>query len=141
MTSPGQESGERDLTTPPVAPELRRSREDRVFGGVCGGLGRYLGVDPIWLRLAFVVMVLGGGAGLIVYLAALIIIPAAPEGAREYRRAPRRELDATLLLGGGLIVVGVIALAARLIPWLDDFVWPMVLIALGAGLIWRSLDR
>lgn len=55
---------------------LVRSRSDRMLGGVCGGLGRTLGVDPAVLRIGLVVLtVLGAGAGAIIYLAAWILAP------------------------------------------------------------------
>lgn len=49
---------------------LRRSRDDRVIGGVCGGLGRYLGVDPVLLRIAMVILAIAGGGGILIYLVA-----------------------------------------------------------------------
>jgi phage shock protein C len=55
---------------------LRRSTDDKVLGGVCGGIARYLGVDAVLIRLLAVVLtILGGGAGLIAYLIAWIVIP------------------------------------------------------------------
>lgn len=54
---------------------LRRSRDDKVLAGVCGGLGKYLGVDPVWLRIAFVALALGGGSGLLLYFIAVLAIP------------------------------------------------------------------
>ena len=53
---------------------LRRST-DRVIGGVCSGLGRYLGVDPVLLRIAFVLLALAGGGGIVLYIVAWILIP------------------------------------------------------------------
>ncbi len=47
---------------------LRRSRDDRVIAGVCGGLGRYLGIDPVVVRLAALVLVVAGGTGVLLYL-------------------------------------------------------------------------
>ena len=38
---------------------LRRSKAERVIAGVCGGLGRYFGVDPVWFRLAFIILAIG----------------------------------------------------------------------------------
>lgn len=64
---------------PPGPRRLYRSRTDRVLGGVCGGLGRYFRVDPIILRIAFVVLLVFGGVSLIVYLAALLFVPNEPE--------------------------------------------------------------
>ena len=60
---------------------LRRSRSDRMIAGVCGGIGEYLGVDPPVIRLAFVGLTLLGGAGVVVYVAAIFVVPREPEGA------------------------------------------------------------
>jgi phage shock protein PspC (stress-responsive transcriptional regulator) len=54
---------------------LRRSYRDRMLAGVAGGLARYFGVDATLVRIAFVVLTLFGGAGIPVYLAALLLIP------------------------------------------------------------------
>jgi len=59
---------------------LRRTRDDRVIGGVCGGLGRYLGVDPVLMRIAFVILAFAGGGGILVYLIAWVLIPAERPG-------------------------------------------------------------
>jgi phage shock protein C len=55
--------------------KLYRSRSDRMIAGVCGGLGEYLNVDPVWLRLFFVLLLFATGAGLWAYLILWIIIP------------------------------------------------------------------
>ncbi|PKQ16859.1 MAG: hypothetical protein CVT67_03610 [Actinobacteria bacterium HGW-Actinobacteria-7] len=59
---------------------LYRSRTDRMVGGVIGGLGTYLGVDPTWLRIAFAVIVVisGVGPGIVGYIIAMIVIPEEP---------------------------------------------------------------
>lgn len=58
---------------------LRRSRSNRVIGGVCGGLGAFFGIDVVWFRIAFLIAVLPGGVpGILAYLVCWIIIP--PEG-------------------------------------------------------------
>src|SRR4029079_1409393 len=54
---------------------LRRSATDRRVAGVAGGLARHLDVDPIILRVAFVVLVFFGGAGLILYGACWLLLP------------------------------------------------------------------
>lgn len=67
--------------------QLTRSRDDRVIAGVCGGLGRYFGLDPVLLRVAAVILVLFGGTGLLAYLILWIVIPeetvASTHAARE----------------------------------------------------------
>ena len=65
-------------TTAPARPAfaLRRSRTDRMLGGVCGGLGAELGVDPLLLRIGLVVAtVLGFGLAAVLYLVAWILVP------------------------------------------------------------------
>ncbi len=55
---------------------LRRSRRDRIIAGVCGGLGEFFGIAPIWFRIAFLISLLPGGVpGLLLYLLFWIIIP------------------------------------------------------------------
>ncbi len=55
---------------------LRRSRHDRVLAGVCGGLGEFFGISPIWFRLAMLLALLPGGVpGLLIYLILWIVIP------------------------------------------------------------------
>ncbi|AZI58638.1 PspC domain-containing protein [Nakamurella antarctica] len=54
----------------------RRSREDRKVAGVAGGVGRYLGVDPVLLRVAFVVLTIFGGFGLFAYAAGWLLLAA-----------------------------------------------------------------
>jgi phage shock protein C len=55
---------------------LTRSSTDRKISGVSGGLGAYLGIDPVLVRVGFVVTTLASGAGLLAYLALLAIVPA-----------------------------------------------------------------
>ncbi len=130
-----------DLETRPVTMRLRRSREDKVIAGVCGGLGNYLGVDPIWLRIAFVAMAVGAGSGVLLYIIAWIVMPEVPEDEVEYRRPRGNTPAGGLFVGALLIVLGVIALADRFMPWLDDFIWPGVIIAIGAGLVIRGMSH
>lgn len=55
---------------------LRRSRKNNVFAGVCGGLGEFFGINPIWFRLAFIIAALPGGIpGILPYIILWIIIP------------------------------------------------------------------
>ncbi|MBV9379496.1 MAG: PspC domain-containing protein [Streptosporangiaceae bacterium] len=59
------------------APErvLRRAYDDRMLAGVAAGVARYLGVDVLIVRIAFVVLAVVGGAGIPLYLAGLLLIP------------------------------------------------------------------
>ncbi len=59
---------------------LYRSRTNRVIGGVAGGIGEYLGIDPTVIRIVWVVLALAAGAGIIAYIIAWIVIPERPPG-------------------------------------------------------------
>jgi phage shock protein C len=58
---------------------LYRSRSDRWFGGVCGGIGDYFNTDPTVIRVIFVLAALVLGGGLLIYLILWLIIPLEPE--------------------------------------------------------------
>lgn len=57
--------------------KLFRNPEDKVLGGVASGLSAYLNLDVIWVRIAFLVLILAGGSGLLIYLILWIITPVA----------------------------------------------------------------
>jgi phage shock protein C len=54
---------------------LYRSRESKVLAGVCGGIAEYFGIDPVVVRLLWVLLVLIAGTGILAYLIAWLIIP------------------------------------------------------------------
>src|SRR5262249_56824866 len=58
-----------------TAKRLERSRSDRMLAGVCGGLARYFDVHPAFYRVGFVVLTLLGGAGIVIYGAAALVMP------------------------------------------------------------------
>jgi phage shock protein PspC (stress-responsive transcriptional regulator) len=84
----------------PKQRRMTRPRDDRVIAGVCSGLGRYFNVDPVLFRVGAVALVLFGGAGVLLYLAAIFLIPNDGEERPEMRRTRDR----------ALAVVGVILL-------------------------------
>jgi len=66
---------------------LYRSRKEKIIGGVCGGLAEYFDVDPVIIRVIFVLLGLFKGIGLIVYFVMLIIVP--------YRSSPDEKFTYT----------------------------------------------
>jgi len=63
------------------AREIRRvyrSRKNRMLGGVCGGIAEYFGIDPVLVRLLFVLLLMGF-AGAVIYLLAWAFIPENPD--------------------------------------------------------------
>src|SRR3712207_2430104 len=108
------------MTTTDRPPRFVRTRRGRLIGGVCSGLGHYFGVDPLLFRIAFVAVAVFGGAGLIVYLAFLLLVP--EEGAT---RAPIRVVGrswASIAGAAALIVAAALLIdaAAHSLDWDDD---------------------
>lgn len=103
---------------------LERSSSDKMLAGVCGGLGRYFELNPTAFRVGFVVLTLLGGAGVLVYLAAALVMPG--EGKErslaEQVLAERKERPWPLI---GLAIVG----AATIVLLSRAAIWP----AAGAG--------
>ncbi|TFV88222.1 PspC domain-containing protein [Blastococcus sp. CT_GayMR16] len=111
---------------PPVRPQLRRSRTDKIFGGVSGGLADYSGIDALLWRVGFVALTLAGGTGIIVYLLLWLLMPAGPPAygtygvpAEQKAKAPvgPRSPIPGLTIAGLLIVVGLLVLITRFSNW------------------------
>lgn len=117
---------------------LRRSRSDRVIAGVCGGLGRYLGLDPVLLRVAFVVLAIAAGGGILLYVVSWILIPEEREGESLGAERPSSVDTTRLIIGGALIAIGTIFLLNVSFPRVGRFVWPLALIALGVAVLIQS---
>lgn len=66
------------MTTGQEYRRLTKSRTDRMIDGVCGGVAAYFGIDPTLVRVAWVLVTLLGGSGIILYIAAMILMPKAP---------------------------------------------------------------
>jgi phage shock protein C len=61
-----------------VEKRLQRSRTDRSLAGVCGGIAEYFGWDPTLVRVAWVVLTLLGGSGILLYLIMWVVMPESP---------------------------------------------------------------
>jgi len=57
---------------------LYRASKDRIFGGVCGGIGKYFDIDPVIIRLIWLLFALCAGFAIFIYIIAWIIIPNEP---------------------------------------------------------------
>jgi phage shock protein PspC (stress-responsive transcriptional regulator) len=131
---PEEPAAEEPAAARPEPRRLQRSRDDRVIAGVCGGLARYLNVDPVIVRVTAVALVFAGGAGLFLYLAAFLLVPNDGEGDPP-GEPPRR----------ALVIAGAVALAVAigvLLPfhggwWGGWGLLPLGLIALAGLLVWR----
>ena len=109
---------------PPVRPQLRRSRTDKILGGVSGGLAEYSGIDALLWRVGFVALTLAGGTGIIVYLLLWLLMPAGPAVApgtavEKQARPPAgpRSPVPGVTIAALLIALGLLALFASLFNW------------------------
>ena len=123
--------------------KLYRSTTNKIFGGVCGGLGEYFEIDPVLVRVLTVIVALATGFGLLAYIVAWIIIPrdeeirvqtsgAGTSGPVTYS-SWNKYLPGVILIG-----LGVILLVRDHWYWFawDEF-WPVALILVGLFLIFR----
>jgi signal transduction histidine kinase len=130
---------------PVTRPPLRRAPEGKLLGGVCAGLARTTGIDPLLIRLTFVVVSAAGGFGVLAYLLLWWLLPLAGEGeeagpALAARRPDRATVEVAL---GTLLVLLALVLGLRELGWWfsDALVWPTALVAGGAALLWRQAQR
>ncbi len=143
---------------------LYRSRQDKIIGGVCGGIANYFNVDPILIRLFFILMFFAEGAGLLAYIIAWIIIPMEPsfignddrekeetfshqdnekhteQGHSSYSEQKNSNTKSRYL-GLFFVVLGSLFLVDLWLPalYLRPF-WPVIFIILGVVLLVRGVD-
>lgn len=150
--------------------KMYRSQTNRMVAGVCGGLGEYLSVDPVFIRLFFVLLTLGQGAGVLIYLILWFVLPSAEvagagetisehaqQGAAEFADRARemgQELresamspnpQSRLFVGLILILVGGVFLLRNLnivwLQWLNfSVLWPILLVLGGLLMLFRGIQ-
>jgi phage shock protein PspC (stress-responsive transcriptional regulator)/signal transduction histidine kinase len=125
-------------TTDTRAPRLERSRSDRMLAGVAGGLGAYFELHPAVFRVSFVVLTLMGGAGILIYLAAALVMPdEGKEDSFATAALRRRRHRPWLLIALGLLTVFVLAVLSEVPVWSQGDAWLFLLVA-GALLLWLT---
>ena len=144
--------------------KLYRSVTDIMLGGVCGGLAEYFSIDPVIIRLLFVLAVIFGGSGILAYIILWIIIPQKPFIITPFNQDPSTDTKSTegttgneftniykvvstgknrsIFAGAFLIFLGGIFLLDNFVPHFHfgDF-WPIVLIGLGIAIILNARNK
>lgn len=134
--------------------KLYRSQENRVIGGVCGGLGEYFNIDPVLVRLIFVVLALNG-LGILAYFVLWLLLPDESNkelAAEDLVRANLNDMgqqirrlgdsfgsqrgSGTAIIGIVLVVLGGTFLLNRFVPGFNPvLIWPLVFIVIGLYLL------
>jgi phage shock protein PspC (stress-responsive transcriptional regulator) len=131
-------------TQPTAQPRpLQRSRDERVLAGVAGGLADYFDLSPLFFRLAFAVLTLVGGAGILLYAVAALVIPdqgrtdsVATEALRRHRERP------WLLVGVALVGIATVSIAAQADFWPNSgFAWTLLILGALAIALAQRRDR
>ena len=131
---------------------LTRSTDDKIIAGVCSGLAAYLDIDPVWVRLAFVILLFASGIGLPMYVILWIVMPAADNDTRSEAEVIQKnigEMGETVYssvnrlgrastVGVILVLLGAYFLLNQLgwLNWIGGAVfWPLVIIGFGVYLL------
>ncbi|MBI4709106.1 MAG: PspC domain-containing protein [Candidatus Portnoybacteria bacterium] len=146
--------------------KLYRSQTDKIIAGVCGGLARYFDIDPVLMRAAFILLALINGAGIILYIILIFIVPKEPGGqeASINREEKIKEFAQDLkdraqefageisenkpwlkekrnIIGLIVVFIGIIALLNQLFPvhWFSwSIFWPLALVFIGFYIIFNK---
>ena len=125
---------------------LYRSKINRMISGVCGGLAEYMNIDPVIVRISFILLGLFGGVGLLLYILGMIIIPQNPT---QYPLDKVKEkTDHSAFWGWFLIIIGALLLIPQFtfippidfwnLPWTS--IWAVLFIAFGIFLILKKSE-
>lgn len=147
---------------------LYRSSTNKVIGGVAAGLGDYFIIDPVLVRVLFVLLAMFGGGGVLIYIVLWIVIPLQISNPRQsyshastHYKTPEdaeiiddeknnafqapvqtRQSNTGLIAGIVLIFIGGLFLLDRLMPMYQVIdLWPLILVALGVALIKPDLFK
>ncbi|HBJ73153.1 MAG TPA: hypothetical protein DDY88_05495 [Actinobacteria bacterium] len=134
------------LPPPRVRPALRRSRNDKVLGGVASGFGRWIGIDPVVVRVVLVVLAIFGGSGVLLYAIGWLFIPLEGESQSEVEQfidrhrndEERAKFPPLLIIPAviiGVIVLGSLVSAGPWGGWWSSGGW-LLLLACGGIVIW-----
>ncbi|MFD7096459.1 PspC domain-containing protein [Streptomyces xanthophaeus] len=122
-------------------PPLRRSKRDKVLAGVCGGLGRYFGLDPVVFRIVLGVLAVTGGVGLIFYGFAWLLLPQEGEDDSEAKKLLTGRVEGATLAAVFAALVG----CALFLSMLDNgglaVFSVLVILALGGASYWSQRRR
>ena len=123
---------------------IYRRRDDRVVAGLAAGIGDAIGVDPAYVRAAFVSLLSASGLGLIVYFVGWVATTkrlAGPEGRHPRPIVPASGSERTRTIGAGLAFLALLLLLADTSLWLGASSGAVTLTAFGLATLWARSDQ
>lgn len=134
--------------------KLYKSRENKVIDGVCGGIAEYFDVDPVLIRIIFVLFFFFGGSAILAYIIGIVIMPAKHSDMKQGLDSVKNSNQSTpsnkntLLIGLIFIIIGVFFIMGN-IPFFDiyyywikshfwDILLPSILILIGLSIVIKS---
>jgi len=158
-TSSSKSSSQDVSNTPTYNNRVTRNENDKILGGVASGIARYINVDPLIIRLAFVALIFGEGLGIIVYLVLWILIPSEKstqveskkiisENAKDIENQAEQITNnvqkgankntAKIIIGSILILIGLF-IQLNILGFSINFswAWPIIIIAIGLIIIFK----
>lgn len=128
--------------TPDGLPRLQRSRSGAVLGGVASGLAEHLRLPVLWIRVAFAVLAIASGAGVVAYALLWVFVPQAAAGTADGSVRPPSSRERRQAVGLGALGLALLLIASVLgltgsLGWI---LGPLGVAAVGAAFIWREAD-
>lgn len=148
---------------------LYRSTKDRMIAGVCGGLAEYFDIDPIIIRVLFVVVTLGAGVGILGYIILWIVVPEAviviksntnsytdtnnqtqenePVNYPNYKMNQEDNIhlknhSGRIFISIMIIIIGILWFINNIIPGVNfGHLWPLILVAIGILILLGSVNK
>ncbi|WP_202709757.1 PspC domain-containing protein [Sporosalibacterium faouarense] len=140
-----------------MSKQLYRSEKDNVISGVCGGIGKYLSIDPTLIRVLWVLLTLSEfGIGVFAYIVCAIIIPSKSDVVTTNSEGydsqnfdstyestsdspkSKRHSNGSYSLGIVLIAIGAVLILKRFYSWINfDYLWPVLFIIAGLIIIFK----
>ncbi len=143
--------------------KLYRSKKDKIVAGVCGGLADYFDLDPIIIRIIFVILAIWGGSGVMLYIVLAIIVPEEPRSKEKIKEASSKKTEEIIeenienfgkevetlakkhsgtgefFFGLVLLFLGISLLINNFFPIFNFFkLWPVVLIFLAFAVLFKG---
>lgn len=141
-----------------MAKKLYKSRKSKMIGGVAGGLGDYFDIDPVIVRVLFILTAFAWGVSVIAYILLWIILPENPEEVEYFYDFAmdtekdsetisneldlKQKRDRRVVAGAFLIILGSFIFIDKMTDWIKfSYVWPLLLIGIGGFLIYKSINN